>query len=339
VGEVEGNGDLIEQRLNVFCMESKDVTIIYVFGPKESWQDYLRGMAVPWLKIGQTRCKLNEDKWQGAATRVRAEKHTGIPVTCRFYEVFSYPFRAGALDTDFRAILTADMFNLANSIDNNKQITDPYEIKAGNEFVYNVTRSQILNAQAKFEHGLLVESLQKQNDDPVRSLLERLILDNQVSPFDDIETDTEDGSTKSEGYKNPDPLMKRVYENLPEEIGRITSLFDANHHYIIIKSARKGFWYSAGYSTRYRQTYVAYETKGGEKSRDMIRSLKLECDELRLSEQQGTKNKNKWSWRVTGSLDQTEDQVITWFVDNIKSMYSLFDESSEKLEPDGITDI
>jgi len=308
-------------------MEAKDISIIYVFGRKDTWQDYLNGKEVPWLKIGQTTCLLDEDKWIGAANRVRQEKHTGIPVTCRLYEVFSYPYKTGAIDSTFRKILTDDMYKVENSIDNNKEITDPYELKAGNEFVYNVTRSQILNAQAKYEHRLLLDSMKNQKGGGDNSLLRKLILDNQISPFDDIENDSDvECSLVSVETKGLDPLMKKIYDAIPSHIKSAyqPALYDGKR-YIILKSSRKGFWYSAGYSTRYRQCSVAYETKGGEKKRDELNSLGIDSPSFQIEELQGIKNQNKWAWRVTGSLDQTENQVIKWFVDNISAMCSHFE--------------
>ena len=304
-------------------MEAKDVSIIYVFGPKDTWQDYLNGKEVPWLKIGQTTCLLDEDKWIGAANRVRQEKHTGIPVTCRLYEVFSYPYKNGAIDTAFRRILTNDMYKVENSLDNNRQITDQYELKAGNEFVYNVTRSQILNAQAKYEHRLLLDSMQTPKKGQDNSLLKRLVLDNQISPFDDIENDPEGGFTDT---KTLDPLMKKVFDALPSDIkSRYKPVIYGGKRYILLKSSRKGFGYSAGYSTRYRQCSVAYETTGGEEKRNELNSIGTDSPNLQIEELQGTKNQNKWAWRVTGSLDQTEDQVVKWFVDNISAMCSHFE--------------
>ncbi len=304
-------------------MKDKEISIIYIFGPSRLWQDYMSGKPVSWLKIGKTNGNLSDDKWTRAAKRVNQESHTGIPETSRLYEVYSYPFQRGNYDDVFRKILTDDMFSLENSKTNNKLISDPYEIKAGDEFVYNVTRKQIQKARNDYEHGLIISNFKNKESD---QLLKDLVLSNQISPFDEVEVIDNMSTQKVNGGKNPDPLMKRLYDSLPESIKSLATLNNGErYHYITIKSKRSNFWYSAAYSTRSRQISVAYETYGGEKSRDEIRSLNIECNAFILEEQQGTKNPEKWSWRVTGSLDQSEDDVIAWFIEKILAVYTLFE--------------
>lgn len=310
-----------------YIMKEKEVSLIYVFGPQALFQDYLRGYKIEWLKIGKHNCTLHDDKWKSAVVCVNNRAHTGIPVRCRIYEVFSFPFRTGDYDDVFRRILTQEMFNLENSRALNKLISDPFEIKAGEEFVYNVSRDQIINARKNFEHSLVIETLRnKQNPD----LLDKLLLENQINPFDVDDTDMVAPTSnvrKSGKCGNPDPLMEKLYNSLPNEYQRITTLNRGERYrYIIIRSARKGFWYTASYSIRSRQTSVAFETYGGIGERDTLQQFISEnaISISGLTMRQGTKNLNKGSWEIVGSLDQGENEILQWFLSNIMILYQTF---------------
>ncbi len=200
--------------------------------------------------------------------------HTGIPEPCRLYEVFTYPLQDGDYDVVFRKILTEDMFALESSMAKNKLISDPYEIKAGDEFLYNVSRRQILNARKSFEHRLMMEAFANK---PELDLLSKLILDNQINPFDEDdvngqETARNNNSTPKKG--RPNPLMETLYKLLPNEIRQITTLNRGERYrYIIIRSSRHGFWYTAAYSIRTRQISVALETYGGVNGHDVLQQF------------------------------------------------------------------
>ena len=303
-------------------MKTKQVSLIYIFGPKRLWQDYLQGKPISWVKIGKHDCNDGEDKWTSAVKRINSISHTGIPEPSRLYEVFAYPHQKGNYDDDFRNILTQELYTINNSKTNNRLIDDPFEIKAGKEFVYDVNRDQIRNAKKVYERDLMLKF-----DKSLLPVLQDMILANQINPFDELEVaDTMNKSSKQPGSKRPDPLMEKVYNNLPEYIKSITTPSSGERYrYVLIKSERPGFGYSASYSIRKRLISVAYETFGGEKSRDEIRAYGYASRGLQIEEQQGSKRADKWAWRVTGSLDQPEDQVVAWFVENICEMYSLFE--------------
>ena len=130
-------------------------TLIYVFGPKRLSSHYFSNTELKqedggWLKIGQTSetddCK---DMWDCAMERINQEVRTGIPEVCQLFDVFEYPEMSGNVDDRIRNLLTNDMYCLECSKLHNQSV-EKYEIKAGREFVYGVTRSQIL-AQGTFE--------------------------------------------------------------------------------------------------------------------------------------------------------------------------------------------
>ena len=116
-----------------------------------------------WLKIGETHSQdETSDKLEIAMARVRLETHTGIQYTCRLYDAFEYPYKSKT-DDAIRKILAEELFDLGTSKATNKNITDPYEIKAGQEYVYGATRDQIKNALAVFERNLLLDNYGKSN--------------------------------------------------------------------------------------------------------------------------------------------------------------------------------
>ena len=49
---------------------------------------------------------------------------------------------------------------------------------------------------------------------------------------------------------------------------------------------------------------------------DTIQNLKMK---------QGVKNKDKWSWIVSDSLDKTDDELVDWFVKTITQFYNSFE--------------
>lgn len=136
-------------------------TIIYVFGPKRLASLYFANKELEqksggWLKIGQTSSSDDGmDKRDVAINRINQETKTGIPEVCQLFDVFEYPEQQGNTDDKIRNILTDDIYNLECSRTHNKEI-EKYEIKAGREFVYGVTRNQVFNAMAKFEHDLIL---------------------------------------------------------------------------------------------------------------------------------------------------------------------------------------
>ena len=97
-----------------------------------------------------------------ALKRVKAESRTGIPVAAKIYDVFIFPHKNKNIDKIIRQRLCAELYSLENSAENNKQIDDKETIKAGEEFVYGATRSQIKYAVQSYDHDLIVNSNEKE---------------------------------------------------------------------------------------------------------------------------------------------------------------------------------
>ena len=162
-------------------------TIIYVFGPKRLASLYFANKELElknggWLKIGLTSSSDDGmDKRDLAIKRINPESRTGIPEVCQLFDVFEYPEQQGKTDDKIRNILTDDIYNLECSRIHNKEI-EKHEIKAGSEFVYGVTRNQVFNAVAKFEHDLILSEYGNEGFDALMNLIKKNHTD--VSPFE-----------------------------------------------------------------------------------------------------------------------------------------------------------
>ena len=153
-------------------------TLIYVFGPKRLFSQYFSNAELKqqdggWLKIGQTsETDDSKDKWECAMGRINQETRTGIPEVCQLFDVFEYPEMSGNVDDRIRNLLTNDMYCLECSKVHNQSV-DKYEIKAGREFVYGVTRNQVRNAVTKFERNLILDYYGKDGFENLMELIKR----------------------------------------------------------------------------------------------------------------------------------------------------------------------
>ena len=308
-------------------------TIIYVFGPKRLSPQYssnteLKLQEGGWLKIGQTSEENdNIDKWESAMVRINQEVRTGIPEVCQLFEVFEYPEQTGNTDDAIRSLLTDDIYNLECSKVHNQNI-DKYEIRAGREFVYGVTRSQVLNAIAKFERNLILDNYGKEGFDNLMQMIKDnnsgdspLEINQDIDPSAEIST-----NKKSEWCDN---LWNSVIDKINSTIGSSISNPKARPYINFNSPRRKDFFYDCGYSVRYGITTVTISTLNGEDAKTQMDEFIAKNDVLTqlpdLKLKQGTKQKNKWAWLITDTLDKTDDELVNWFADTILKFYSIFE--------------
>lgn len=229
-------------------------TIIYVFGPKRLSPQYFSNTELSqqeggWLKIGQTSEENdNIDKWKSAMARINQEVRTGIPEVCQLFEVFEYPDQMGNTDDNIRSLLTDDIYNLECSKVHNQNI-DKYEIRAGREFVYGVTRSQVLNAIAKFERNLILDNYGKEGFDN----LMQMIKDNNSgeSPLEinqEIDSSAEISTNKKSEWC--DNLWNNIIDKIKGTIGSTISNPKGRPYISFNSPSRKDFFYDCGYSVR-----------------------------------------------------------------------------------------
>ena len=308
-------------------------TIIYVFGPKRLSPQYssnteLKLQEGGWLKIGQTSEENdNIDKWKSAMARINQEVRTGIPEVCQLFEVFEYPDQMGNTDDNIRSLLTDDIYNLECSKVHNQNI-DKYEIRAGREFVYGVTRSQVLNAIAKFERNLILDNYGKEGFDN----LMQMIKDNNSgdSPLE-INQDMDSSAEISTNKKSEwcDNLWNSVIDKIKSTIGSSISNPKGRPYINFNSPRRKDFFYDCGYSVRYGITTVTITSLNCEDAKNQMNEFIAKNDVLTqlpdLKLKQGTKQKNKWAWLITDTLDKTDDELVNWFADTILKFYSIFE--------------
>lgn len=308
-------------------------TIIYVFGPKRLSPQYssnteLKLQEGGWLKIGQTSEENdNIDKWESAMVRINQEVRTGIPEVCQLFEVFEFPEQTGNTDDAIRSLLTDDIYNLVCSKVHNQNI-DKYEIRAGREFVYGVTRSQVLNAIAKFERNLILDNYGKEGFDNLMQMIKDnnsgdspLEINQDIDPSAEIST-----NKKSEWCDN---LWNSVIDKIKSTIGSSISNPKGRPYINFNSPRRKDFFYDCGYSVRYGITTVTISTLNGEDAKTQMDEFIAKNDVLTqlpdLKLKQGTKQKNKWAWLITDTLDKTDDELVNWFADTILKFYSIFE--------------
>lgn len=261
--------------------------------------------------------------------RINQEVRTGISEVCQLFDVFEYPEQKGNTDDKIRSLLTNDIYNQESSISHNQDIVEKYEIKAGREFVYGVTRSQVLNAIAKFERNLILENYGKDGFD---NLMQMIKDNNNVEPLfelnqDDDLTDMISCDKKAEWCDNLwnsviNKISNTINANITNPKGRPYIYFDS--------PSRKGFFYDCGYSVRYGITTVFIGTLKGEDAKAEMETFINTNDVLKLLTdlklKQGTKNEKKWAWFVSETLDnKSDEELANWFADTILKFYKIFE--------------
>lgn len=305
-------------------------TIIYVFGPKRLASLYFSNKELEqkdggWLKIGLTSSDDDDkDKRDIAMDRINGEVRTGIPEVCQLFDVFEYPEQKGQIDNTIRNLLTDDIYNLECSKTHNKTVKQN-EIKAGREFVYGASRSQVLSAVAKFERDLILQNYGKNGFEALMLLILKNSTD--VSSFEDEEEVNATASTTK--FEDCDKLWNAVIARIKPHINATISN-TAGRPYIDIKSpTQNDFTYNIGYSVRRGTVNVAISTDKGENAKDAMISY-IEDHDIRshipsITMKQGVKNKKKWAWSTSDTLDKSFDELVDWFANTILAFYNAFE--------------
>ena len=313
-------------------------TIIYVFGPKRLSSHYISNIELNredggWLKIGQTsEDDDNKDKLDSAMERINQESRTGIPEVCQLFDVFEYPELSGKVDDRIRNILTNELYSLECSKVHNQGL-NKYEIKAGCEFVYGVTRNQVLNAIAKFERDLILERYGKKGFDEFMELIKH----NNTGelPFEpDTEDDSDDAKVNNKETQEAkiawcnnlwDKVIAKVKDKVQSHINN-----PQGRPYVSLSSpTHDGFFYDCGYSVRYGIATVTITTYKGEEAKNHMQQFIANNNIIsqlpNLILKQGAKKENKWAWLVSDTLDKSEDDLVDWFANTIISFYNAFE--------------
>lgn len=307
-------------------------TTIYIFGPRRLASAYFSDKPMTldqggWLKIGITNKQIKDaDSKRVAYWRVNEEVRTGIPEVCQIYDAFEYPLQTSKVDDVIRKILTDRIYNLENSKTHNSSVnSEKYEIKAGNEFVYGVKRSQVLNAIANFEHSLILQYYGSDNFDSLMQCIK--------SNAQNIELDlsTEEESNNSENSVWFDALWNDIKKEISKHIDTGISIPPNKPYFLIHSKVLKGTMkYFVSYSVRSKLVFVGVETYAGESGRyaieQSIESSAKDHPIKHIEATQGIKNKNKWAWSISDTTDKSKEDLHKWYVDTILSLYNFFEE-------------
>jgi len=124
-----------------------------------------------------------------------------------------------------------------------------------------------------------------------------------------------------------DQLWEKVIEKLDLDV-KITNPQGRPYIYFMSK-ANKVFSYVLGYSVRYGSTTVSIETYQGEIIRDELNRFIADNDIIskipNLKMNHGIKNKEKWAWSVSDTLDKSYDELVDWFVNTLLLFYQSFE--------------
>ncbi|MBR5698602.1 MAG: hypothetical protein IKX44_08315 [Prevotella sp.] len=214
--------------------EKPNFTIVYVFGPaicaKKYKEDQLLSRETgEWVKIGETELSANieditidEYVMDNAMKRIHQEPRTGIPVICEVYDVFIFPYQIGT-DNYVRRRLCSELFDIENSKKNNEKLEDgKYQIKAGVEFVYGVTRSKILYAVQSVDHELLAKEV---DDEKIKTLV-RLCRFNQKNLDNTSKEEKSPASGQKKAILNLDLILEVGAEVILTKDGSKTVVVD-----------------------------------------------------------------------------------------------------------------
>jgi hypothetical protein len=309
-------------------------TIIYIFGPKRLSAKYYENKEIRreeggWLKIGQTSEDNDAvDKGESAMRRIKTEVRTGIPEVCQLFDVFEFPYREGNNDDVIRTLLAEDIYTLESSKSNNREAgLDKYDIKAGREFIYGATRSQVRNALAKYERNQMLEYYRGPQFDCLMEMIQR----NNMIEEEPLEPNVNEDTLEADIPPNEwcDKLWDRVIAKLSESINApITN--PRGRPYIIMKSETKVLSYVLGYSVRYGLASVSVETYQGEIIRDRVNAFiadnQITSTIENLIMKQGAKRKDKWAWTVSDTLDKPKEELVEWFVKTATTFHNTFEQ-------------
>ena len=201
--------------------EQPNFTIVYVFGPEQCEEKYkddqlLSIEAGEWVKIGETEFRANiedvtpDSMMDKAVKRINQESKTGIPVISKIYDVFIFPYHIKTDDL-IRNRLCAELYNLDNSKQINKTLNkeDKYIIRAGQEFVYGVRRSNIKYAVQSYDHDLIVKAEDKKDIETIK-LLATICRCNDI----DIDNNTNEDELMPSTQRKPRLDLDLVFNEL-----------------------------------------------------------------------------------------------------------------------------
>ncbi|MCQ2330910.1 MAG: hypothetical protein MJZ55_02870 [Paludibacteraceae bacterium] len=320
-------------------MSTVKVTVVYVFGPSKDYDAYMSGKSVEWLKIGMTNKKSSKENIEDVAReRISQEAHTGLPVTCKLYDVFSFPSN-GKVDLQIRRKLREIGYSNVD-FSSDKSNLDDKEIKPGTEFVYNVNRNQVKHAVMSYTFDLLMNCLGSQDDQMTENLTS---LYGIVSENLRIESSVPDDENESNLSPRSSSNMVSLWNKVKSYLKGI-EYTNYGRPYVIVKSKHEECRYSMAFNKKSETLLVCFESyakkdpkkkkyfrkpKGDDVLRDQIQDAidaNLPSSEIcNLQPEQGVKRSDKWTWISRKSAFESDEDNAKWFAGKITEMYEYFE--------------
>lgn len=163
--------------------------VVYVYAPEQYKNDYLRGKAIPNVKIGETGSMKDDCKtcMEAAMKRIN-QQSTGFKEYMYLLQWFVFPFKKNT-DDAIRKILTEDIYKLSSSkkIDKKQDDDDARRTKIGQEFAYNVNIAQVNTAVSVYKlKSKMEELISDKGIDPIFKKRLKEMIKNLIQSLDDV---------------------------------------------------------------------------------------------------------------------------------------------------------
>jgi outer membrane protein OmpA-like peptidoglycan-associated protein len=130
-------------------------------------------------------------------------------------------------------------------------------------------------------------------------------------------------------------LWKVVSSRLANTVKTRISIPEGRSYFSIASDKYKGLiTYQTEFRARDGKAQVAIETFGGEAAKASIEAIiaKAPNDHIvkTATARQGAKNKDKWAWAITVSIENlTDEQLAEWYVKTISALYTFFEDAEK----------
>ncbi|WQJ53622.1 MAG: hypothetical protein [Wendovervirus sonii] len=171
-------------------------TVVYVYAPAKYKDAYMKGIAIPEIKLGETTSDYDDCKscMIEAMKRIN-QQSTSFKEYMYLLQWFVFPYKKGT-DDAIRDILTNDIYRRQSSkkIDKTNQSEDERMTKIGQEFAYNINLMQVNTAVSVYKLKTKIEDLM--NDkciDPAFKKRLNILLKDLMYNLDDVITESGKG--------------------------------------------------------------------------------------------------------------------------------------------------
>ena len=121
-------------------------------------------------------------------------------------------------------------------------------------------------------------------------------------------------------------IRDHVHSHISKPVGRSYFGFKSPTH--------DSFDYCISYSVRYGLTNIEIRTHSGEAQKQKMIEYIAANEDIRsqfpnLIMEQGAKNKDKWSWIISDTLDKPFNELVDWFATTFLTFYKTFEKAGQ----------